>query len=748
VKRNQLPAKRAFQSEIFFLSRMEASMLAPVLRFVFLLVALCFVAIGTTCAQDSLNVARAIELDDAWSFTSDVELRMPYAFVATEGTGVHILDLTNPAQPIEAARCLDEEIVTDLDLYGDYLYVGCRNYGVRIVNISDPVHPQVEGGVPIFFGCMSVIADSAYLFALDGFNCEVFDRTDPLLPELLSEIVLDFTSATSVVRADTILYVSSDYSGLHVFDFTDPTQPVPCSENASDGTYFGPILLRDSLIYATSNHHGLVTMVRDSACGVGGILGFINTGVVPCNVERRDSILSCAIGNAGLWNVDIHNPRAPTLLGACVGYSSTKSVALADTLACLADHWGGIQTIDNANPRSPTQLARYEKAGFYWGANTFGDLAFATDWEAGIHIYDIHNPAAPLEVGLLPLLEKMVFAVLDSDSVLYTAGGEGLLTADLRDPTHPVVLGVCNLPGTYWIEIHDTLAYLACGGAGLKVVSVANPQAPYLVGQYETSGHGSLMCVTVRDTLAYLAYTSDHLRIVNVSNPASPVAVGAADTVEVSPIQCALRGDYLYCADLSDHFVIVDVSNPLVPFRAGSSNIIGYQNVYAIRVTGEIAVTATKQGLNVFSIADPANPVLTGYFFDTHHEFSDVALSSDGGYAYVPRYNHFTVFDCRAALLPISDLRSGLPQDLTLHEPYPNPFNPNTLLVIDLPRFATVRLTIHDVLGRQVREIVNGPLAAGTHKFHFDGSHLASGVYFARWSGDGFLRTQKLLLLK
>jgi uncharacterized delta-60 repeat protein len=79
---------------------------------------------------------------------------------------------------------------------------------------------------------------------------------------------------------------------------------------------------------------------------------------------------------------------------------------------------------------------------------------------------------------------------------------------------------------------------------------------------------------------------------------------------------------------------------------------------------------------------------------------------------------------------------------------YPNPFNPSTILVYDLPQPGHVSLRVLDVLGREVCSLEDGFAEVGTHRLTFDGSHLASGIYFARLDAGGFSQTKKLVLLK
>jgi 5'-nucleotidase len=90
----------------------------------------------------------------------------------------------------------------------------------------------------------------------------------------------------------------------------------------------------------------------------------------------------------------------------------------------------------------------------------------------------------------------------------------------------------------------------------------------------------------------------------------------------------------------------------------------------------------------------------------------------------------------------------GLPVSFELKQNYPNPFNPTTRIAFDLPESSEVRLSIFDMLGRQVAVIVNGQLSAGTHFVQFDASSLSSGMYLYRIQAGSFTQTQKMMLIK
>ena len=91
---------------------------------------------------------------------------------------------------------------------------------------------------------------------------------------------------------------------------------------------------------------------------------------------------------------------------------------------------------------------------------------------------------------------------------------------------------------------------------------------------------------------------------------------------------------------------------------------------------------------------------------------------------------------------------AGAPIAASLSQNYPNPFNPGTTIRYYLPQRAAVTLAVFDPLGRRVATLVAKEEEAGEHTAWFDGSTLASGVYFYRLQAGSYVKTMRLLLIK
>jgi hypothetical protein len=96
----------------------------------------------------------------------------------------------------------------------------------------------------------------------------------------------------------------------------------------------------------------------------------------------------------------------------------------------------------------------------------------------------------------------------------------------------------------------------------------------------------------------------------------------------------------------------------------------------------------------------------------------------------------------------LSATRNPSPRAFLLEQNFPNPFNPSTTIRYSLGRAAHVKLVIFSILGQQVATLVNETQESGYHAVKFDGSRLATGVYFYRIQAESFVQTKKFLLLK
>jgi ligand-binding sensor domain-containing protein len=141
-------------------------------------------------------------------------------------------------------------------------------------------------------------------------------------------------------------------------------------------------------------------------------------------------------------------------------------------------------------------------------------------------------------------------------------------------------------------------------------------------------------------------------------------------------------------------------------------------------------------------IGDKAGPlaVTPGYVF--------VGTGHSGGYTGYGSAGAGVWRRPLSEVVSVEPRSSGLPGVAALAQNYPNPFNPGTIIKYELFTPAIVRLSVYDVLGREVSVLVNERKDPGSHEIAFDAGGLSSGVYFYRMTVGNFMQAKKLEIVK
>ncbi len=92
--------------------------------------------------------------------------------------------------------------------------------------------------------------------------------------------------------------------------------------------------------------------------------------------------------------------------------------------------------------------------------------------------------------------------------------------------------------------------------------------------------------------------------------------------------------------------------------------------------------------------------------------------------------------------------QNNLPRDFSLSEPYPNPFNPLTIIGYSVPEASEVQLSIYNILGQKVAELVDGNVQPGKYEIEWNAENFVSGVYIVALKTGSRISTKKMTLIK
>jgi photosystem II stability/assembly factor-like uncharacterized protein len=162
---------------------------------------------------------------------------------------------------------------------------------------------------------------------------------------------------------------------------------------------------------------------------------------------------------------------------------------------------------------------------------------------------------------------------------------------------------------------------------------------------------------------------------------------------------------------------------------------IDNDNMVAVGDTGSIH-RSTNGGVNWFQQASGTTVDLKGVWF----------INPNTGWAV--GNNGVILKTTTGGFTAVRPISNEIPAEFKLYQNYPNPFNSKTVFSFQLPVFSHAELSIYDVLGREVKILVNQELRPGTYEVEFDGSNYPSGVYYYRLIAGDYTETRKFVLMK
>lgn len=127
------------------------------------------------------------------------------------------------------------------------------------------------------------------------------------------------------------------------------------------------------------------------------------------------------------------------------------------------------------------------------------------------------------------------------------------------------------------------------------------------------------------------------------------------------------------------------------------------------------------------------------------YSFADNSVSGAGKYFY--RLKQMDN-DGTTEYSKVLEIAFDQPMEYALGQNYPNPFNPTTAITFSVPEAGFVNLSVFDLLGQKVAELVNSTINAGTYTMDYDATNLQSGIYFYTMKAGSFTETRKMMLTK
>ncbi|MDP8239384.1 MAG: hypothetical protein P9X24_09865 [Candidatus Hatepunaea meridiana] len=425
---------------------------------------LCLFIFSTTPAQDSLNINIVGSLYDNWGRAGGIKIEGHFAFVQTERTGIRILDISNPAIPVEIGKYNEPNLRLRYEVYDNNLYVAV-NQGLNIVDVTDPANPRLIGSNDSLGYVYGIAFNGGYAYLTSGdASFRVLDVSNRTVLREIGRCELPFVSASVVIR-DNYAYIAGGDSGVFVVDITDKMNPyiVSSCKIYCYQEYLGSawsLEVRGDYIYIID---GMQTVIQD-----------------------------------GLYILDISNPIEPVQVGFHNTEGRAYGLAVKDDYVYVADskagqyfpdEYVGLRIIEVLDPADPVEIVFLSTKDAF-AVKVQGNYAYLADGANGLLVIDISDPSNPVEAGSFKTPSFTLDAAVKGNNAYIAAGFSGLRIVDVSNQTSPLEVGYSETEFyASQIEIYDNFGYVInrgywpdyfemTGQAGISMVDISEPENP------------------------------------------------------------------------------------------------------------------------------------------------------------------------------------------------------------------------------------------------------------------------------
>lgn len=651
---------------------------------------------------------------------------------------LYVYDLTNPFEPQQMGYISLPDNCTSLFVEGYYVYVTAYDEddfsGVKIVDVSNPEQPVevgafLTGGIP-----EEVYVANHRAFVAVKSALVVYDVSVPSSPQLLGSYTppggMGFIHHVTV--QGNYVYIIDAAFGIRILDVSNVTQiqqvgSFPHNQNDAN---FSRLVLSNNHIYYLQNGSstGKVLIILDVLDPTFPLqIGFYNLyGSWSFHGFDYSNGIACIAGGFnGLRIIDVSDPGSITECGCYEPHNLATGLAISGDHAYVSviSDTNNLLIYDVSNPSSVCEANSLNIDGRPKWISTSENYLYVPGIEInlvpGVRVFDVSNPSGPIAV------------------------------ADWMSPT-----GTFGVPLS--VERYQNLALVAMAYGGIQIYDVTQINAPVALGNWTlwdpiSNAEFAVRNVKVSWPYLFLPDESYGLYVIDASDPNNLVEVASYSTpgnawwVDISPDH-----NYLYLADFGGGLRIFNISNPLSLVEVGSitHNLNHVNHVVAAEDT--IYITDCQGiGLHVYDVSVPGSPVEVAYHKTPGVFANDLVLRN--GLIYFIDFTHFEIFEITEEPNDVEENEpaSSIPGEFYLSQNYPNPFNPTTSITYRVPQNSFIKLKVYDSIGNEITTLVNEQKSAGTYEVGFSAKGgLSSGVYIYKLNAGSFVETKKMILMK
>lgn len=471
------------------------------------------------------------------SYVRDIYVEGDYAYVATHRRGLHIVDLSDPENPVDVTHHLEwPRPSTKLFSAGGYLFTYHHSYAYNKTVMLDTNSTPTITEVWTDTGYSTIAQVNAYIYFINAQGTRIFTSAG-------SSGLVELAQNTNI-RGGSVLYAQGQYAylahsdNLEILDISEPLTPT------SVATY-------------TENLSGTFAM---------------------CVNNNRIYLASAT----RIWVLDAGNPLSLTQIATYTPTEAISDLAVKDSYLHFSYRDGGFGVASLNNLNAINLQYEHRVLRYATGVRVVEPYAYLATKKDGFQIYNISNPALPVLTGVYTDAKNVHDFEIDGN-YLYFVNGEKLQVMDISVISRPLKIAEYPAPALKQfidINIEDNYSYLSADritrtiSSSLLILDISNPYTPHIAGEYTIKREN----IGLSDVQGDYFYLLEHywqnytilqkLTILNVSDPAHITVVNEYDLAYWTH-QIEVKGRYAYVTGLNWGVVTYDISNPAMVTERG-----------------------------------------------------------------------------------------------------------------------------------------------------------------------------------
>jgi hypothetical protein len=373
-----------------------------------------------------------------YNSTSSVAVKGHYAYIVQYHYGVRVLDVSNPANPVEVSQLMGID-ASDIKILGNYAYVSVRYQGMDIIDISDPTHIQLVGksGLEYHYYNEGIYPTEKFTFvSLEDMGVGIYDTSSVTSPVALNRINV-LSGADSMAVQDNYLYIGGHNDGVWVIDISNPALPKEAAFLSDRNGRNQDIQLQDNYLYIPGQWSRLCVADVSDPTNPRLVVDHFGKNIGYLLPDGRYVYTSLGIVDMTNMAKPVYTATSPYFNGDIAKYGDNYIIVSAS-----GGDYKGLHVIDVSDKKNPVYITTIDPGVAYKDIYVSGNTAVTLTGSSVVTL-DLSTISAPVEIDRISFPGKWSgTSITVNDTIVYAVGsGTGQVKAfDVSDPTNITLL--------------------------------------------------------------------------------------------------------------------------------------------------------------------------------------------------------------------------------------------------------------------------------------------------------------------